>query len=347
MPKPLKMRVERAADAVLARQGCGGPLELFQELRLLAPSHVAAWQRGTLSFPSLEKAIQVGPRKFEQIVRAFTAWAQARGLQPLERAYLRQGAAGVEALQVTEAGAAETERFYRTQWVPATLSEPKASRLKTRLNRPPDLVVFQKVSEEGACSECGRELCPGDWLLVERGQPLCLACADLDHLVFLPAGDTALTRRARKHSSLAAVVVRFSRARKRYERQGLLVTEAALARAEQECAAARARAATARAEADQTFIVALTEAIGRRYPGCPPDEARRIAAHTGRRHSGRVGRSAAGRALDEEAIDLAVIAHVRHAHTHYDELLMGGMERPAARAQVRQAIRELLRRWAG
>ncbi len=67
---------------------------------------------------------------------------------------------------------------------------------------------------------------------MEGERPLCLTCADLDHLVYLPRGDTALTRRARKHSALSAVVVRFSRARKRYERQGVLVEESALEQAE-------------------------------------------------------------------------------------------------------------------
>jgi len=57
----------------------------------------------------------------------------------------------------------------------------------------------------------------------------------LDHLVFLPSGDTALTRRSRKYSVLSAVVVRFSRSRGRYERQGLLVESEALERAQQEC----------------------------------------------------------------------------------------------------------------
>ena len=84
------------------------------------------------------------------------------------------------------------------------------------------------------------ELLRGNYLFLEQGKPLCLACADLDHLVFLPAGNTALTRRARKHSPLSAVVVRFSRSRKRYERQGILVTEVALDQAEEECAADRA-----------------------------------------------------------------------------------------------------------
>ena len=56
-------------------------------------------------------------------------------------------------------------------------------------------------------------------------------------LVFLPSGEAALTRRAKKASGLSAVVVRWSRTRKRYERQGLLVEEAALEQAEQQCLA--------------------------------------------------------------------------------------------------------------
>ena len=56
--------------------------------------------------------------------------------------------------------------------------------------------------------------------------------ADLDHLVFLPSGDAAVTRRARKLSTRAAVVLKWSRARSRYERQGLLVEEDALQEAE-------------------------------------------------------------------------------------------------------------------
>lgn len=68
----------------------------------------------------------------------------------------------------------------------------------------------------------------------QRKGALCLACGDLDHLVFLSAGDAALTRRARKYSILSAVVLKWSRARKRYERQGLLVEECALEKAEWE-----------------------------------------------------------------------------------------------------------------
>ena len=97
-----------------------------------------------------------------------------------------------------------------------------------------EIVVFSIV-RDSVCAECGRELWKGSFLRMEHDRPLCLSCADLDHLWFLPSGDTALTRRASKYSGLRAVVVRFSRARGRYERQGVLVEQAALERAEQEC----------------------------------------------------------------------------------------------------------------
>ena len=48
-----------------------------------------------------------------------------------------------------------------------------------------------------------------------------LDCADVGHLVFLPSGDAALTRRATRFSGLSAVVVRWSSSRKRCERQGI------------------------------------------------------------------------------------------------------------------------------
>jgi hypothetical protein len=105
-----------------------------------------------------------------------------------------------------------------------------------------------------------------------------ITCADLDHLTFLLPGDAALARRARKHSTLAAVVVKWSLARRRYERQGLLVEEQALQRAEAEClndAEARARRrdreAERRAELDAEFVARFAARIRQLYPGCPPD----------------------------------------------------------------------------
>ena len=210
------------------------------------------------------------------------------------------------------------------------------------------LVVIQPV-RGWACAECGGS---GDLLRMDDAGPLCMTCADLDHLAFLPAGDAALTRRATKASVLSAVVVRWSRGRKRYERQGVMVEDHALTVAEQQClsdadarARRRERDRVRRASGDEEFQARLAEKITRLFPGCPAERATAIAKHTGLRGSGRVGRSAAGRALDENAITLAVAASVRHQDTGYDTLLMSGLPRDAARHQVQPAIDRVLTAW--
>jgi hypothetical protein len=163
-----------------------------------------------------------------------------------------------------------------------------------------------------------------------------------------------LTRRAKASSRLSAVVVRFSRARKRYERQGVLVEEQALERAERECLAdeqararRREREAARRAGEDVDLQARMALEIGRLFPDCPADRAESIARHAAQRGSGRVGRTAAGRALDHEALELAVAASVRHQDTGYDELLMSGIDRAAARERVGDQVRGVLDRWRG
>jgi hypothetical protein len=89
----------------------------------------------------------------------------------------------------------------------------------------------------------------------------------------------------------------------------------------------------------------LAREITRLYPGCPPARAEAMAAHAAARGSGRVGRSAAARALDAGAIRLAVIASVRHEDTRYDELLMAGVPRQEARDRVRPGIDDVLDGW--
>lgn len=224
---------------------------------------------------------------------------------------------------------------------------------EAELQRPAreDLVVFS-ILRDSQCVECGELLWKGKFLFMEKERPLCLACADLDHLVYLPRGDAALTRRARKHSVLSAVVVRFSRARGHYERQGILVEESALQKAEHECiqdagprAARRERDEVRRVEQDHELRTQVAEAIRELFPGCPPAEALAIADHTTARGSGRVGRTSAGKALDDRAITAAAIAAIRHTHTRYDELLMSGFDRVDARGAVREAVDRVLDVW--
>ncbi len=225
--------------------------------------------------------------------------------------------------------------------------------MKEQNQKPENELLVFIARREGKCGECGEELLPHSWIILQgdkRG--VCLSCADLDHLAFLPGGDHALTRRAKKYSRLYAVVVEWSRARKRYERHGLLVEDAALERAEQECAAdadvreqRRERAAQRRAELDQEYVGQFAARVREQYPHCPAGRENVIADHACRKYSGRVGRSAAAKALDPTAVRLAVTAHVRHAETNYDELLLSGWARRQARDEVQDQVSDVLERW--
>jgi len=221
-----------------------------------------------------------------------------------------------------------------------------------RSQRPANENVVFSIIQASTCSECGDELAKGSLLRKIDDKALCLSCADLDHLVMLSPGNAALTRRSTKYSRLHAVVVRWSRARHRYERQGVLVEEAALRRAEEEClgdaemrAVRRDRDALRRARLDAVFVDRFAAAILERYPGCPPDTARIVAEHACEKHSGRVGRSAGAKEFARQAIELAVVAHVRHRHSNYDELLSEGMDRSEARREIRAPVDEVLARW--
>lgn len=315
----------------------------------LAAAHVEDWRKGRQDF--LLKYMQVNPRKVSQAIEIFHAWARGKGLNATEASYQRVGREGPVALRFTETGDADAEKIWRTHFVSPALTERKKEKLQEKLERPRDPVVFEIV-REAQCSECGAEIPKNDLLMMEAGQPLCLSCVRMDDLEFLPAGDTALTRRASKYSPRKAVVVRFSRSRGRYERQGILVEKDALEKAEGECVAdadqraeARQRAAERRVEEDRDLAARMTEGIRELFPRIPPGEAARIAGQAAVRGSGRVGRSAAGRNLEEQALTMAVAAAVRHNHTNYDELLAKGLDRADARSAVAENVTDILDAW--
>ncbi len=214
------------------------------------------------------------------------------------------------------------------------------------------LVVFL-VRRDAKCADCGCDLSRGSLIMLNKERnPICLACADLDHLEFLPRGNTALTRRAARHSRLRAVVLQWSRTRKRYERQGILAETEAIEQAEAECLEdadrrdrQRERRASRENALDRQFVNAFAAGIRDNFPGCPSANAQRIAEHACRKHSGRIGRSAAAKRFDPDAIHLAVAAAVRHEFTNYDELLLAGHERQDARAMIRVEVEDVLDAW--
>lgn len=219
--------------------------------------------------------------------------------------------------------------------------------------RPTDLKVFIS-GRISTCVECKEELGRNAWIFLagDKGA-LCLTCADLDHLVFVPSGDAALTRRSRKYSSLDVVVLKWSKARKRYERRGVLVEEQALEKAEREClsdaearAQRRERQAERRAEIDREYVKHFASRVREMFPNAPKGRVKVIAEHACRKYSGRVGRTAAAKSFDQRPVLLAVEAHVRHAETDYDHLLCSGVDRWEARQRVAPAVDEVLRAWA-
>src|SRR5579859_3787151 len=297
----LKPRVIRAAEAALARQQYVSPIDVLSGMGLIASTHIDSWRKGRID--CLERVIQGSDSKIQSSLTILQDWAHHKGLHPSEIEYARTTRAGAAPLRFTQAANPDIEKTYRTHYLSAALSERKRQQLESKLNRAPQPVVFQ-ILRDSQCAECGTILEQGSFLLMEAEQPLCLACAGLADLEFLAAGDTALTRRASKHSQKSVVVVRFSRSRKRYERQGLLVETAALNKAEHEClqdaddrAAARVQAAAARREQDRVLVQQMTTHIGALFPGCPPAERAAIAEHNAVRGSGRVGRTEAGREI--------------------------------------------------
>lgn len=215
-------------------------------------------------------------------------------------------------------------------------------------------VVWISHKDGEHCERCGKDIDAGAFLLIDREHGIrCLTCGGLDDLIFVAAGDAALTRRALARSTRFAYVVKFSRRRKRNERQGILVEEAAYAEALRSTHADAARREAKRAqrrigeeEAERQYVARFAAKVRELYPGCPPEEAAAIAERACQKYSGRVGRSTEAKALEPRMIMRAVRAHIRHRYTPYDDLLAQGLESAEARADVASLIEEVLERWA-
>ncbi|MFA5203182.1 MAG: DUF2293 domain-containing protein [Lentisphaeria bacterium] len=211
--------------------------------------------------------------------------------------------------------------------------------------------VLHAQAHSPGCAQC-RAAVPAGALVrpaANRGV-LCLECADLGGLEFLPSGD--VTRRAQQHSRRWAPVVEWNRRRKRYERRGTLVEPAALRQAVAACAAdagrreAKRQADGHRREREELrYRAEFAQMIQKLFPGAPDDVAGEVAAHACEKSSGRVGRCAAAKDFSEKAVTLAVVAHVRHLETSYDRLLAMGYSRERARERIRERLQDVLAAW--
>jgi hypothetical protein len=220
---PLADRVAKAAEAALAARHFVSAIDVLVGIGWLDPEAVEHWRRGQIDH--LERVVRTNLPRISEALKLFRSWATARGLSASQTAYVARTPQR-QTLRFSRSGNPAIEASYRTHWVSPELSEKKRERLAEKASHAPELVVIQPLNTDWTCHRCGGT---GDLLMMENLGPACLRCVGLDDLAYLPAGDSLLTRRAKAKSTRHAVVVRFSRTRRRYERQGLLVELQALA----------------------------------------------------------------------------------------------------------------------
>jgi hypothetical protein len=215
-------RVAVAAAAALAEQHYVAPVDLLLDLGWLDPGAMQRWRRGQVE--CLEAVMQVRTERLAEAITLLRAWATERGLTPTPTDYVARTPQR-QALRFGRSGDPALEATYRTHWLSSALSDRQRRRVVEKASRPPELVVIEPLSSTWTCHRCGGI---GGFLVMEDPGPACLRCVGLDDLEFLASGDPLLTRRAKAKSARTAVVVRFSKTRRRYERQGLLVEPQAL-----------------------------------------------------------------------------------------------------------------------
>jgi|SRR5690348_1407232 len=225
--RPLAERVTEAADASLAAQNYASPLHMLLGLGWLDPNSARRWQQGQVA--CLEDVMQVSPVRLAEAMTLLRSWAAAKGLPPTEAEYMARTPQR-PLLRFTRGGDDEVERQFRIHWMSKDISAKQREHLEEKAKRPPELVVIEPLNRDWKCHRCGGS---SGLLIMETPGPACLQCAGLDDLEFLGSGDALLTRRAKAASARHAVVVRFSRTRRRYERQGILVEPAALRQAQE------------------------------------------------------------------------------------------------------------------
>ncbi len=226
--RKLDQRVRQAAEAALSSKEFVSAVDVLVGIGWLAPSNVDAWRQKRIDY--LEQAINANLPRISEAMHIFRSWAMAKGLVASETDYVARQP-GRPVLRFSKSGDANIERQYRTHWISPNLKEKARRRLAEKMNRPPELVAIVPLKPDWKCHRCGRG---GNFLMMEPPGPCCLKCAGFADLDYLPRGDATLTKRVAKLSERRLVVVRFSRARKRYERQGLLIEPRALREARKE-----------------------------------------------------------------------------------------------------------------
>ena len=214
--------------------------------------------------------------------------------------------------------------------------------------------IFLTKKQKLRCKQCGVAIPLGSMFVAEseEAKGSCFTCSPFVNYHLLPPGNVALTRRSKKHSSQCGVLLAWNQKRRRYERKGQYVEAGAILKAKEECvadeekrAAKSKKAAIVREVKDKEYIQAFGVAIRTNFPGCPAGREYEIAQHACEKHSGRVGRTASAKEFDAKMIELAVVAHIRHTETNYDNQFGKGKRKKEIRADLSVTINRILNSW--
>lgn len=205
-----------------------------------------------------------------------------------------------------------------------------------------------------SCSKCKRAIKQWDRFVVEseNSRGLCFKCSPFTEKEFLPSGDSAMTRRSKKHSRYCGVLLEWNSKRRRFERKGQCVEADAIIKARAECKAdadkrkiINTKLAFKREMADKIYVADFAKAIKQRYPSIPKGRELAIAKHACEKYSGRVGRSASAKQFDGDMIDRAVEAHIRHHETSYDSEFGKGKAKRVIRSKIKPVVVKYLSDW--
>ncbi len=162
--------------------------------------------------------------------------------------------------------------------------------------------------------------------------------------VFVPKGDVYITSNCRKrtHAAGRAVYVVIDKHKKPL---GLRcpgpIYEGVL---QDHQATAGTRAAAVR-KRDDAVQATFQEALLQLYPAVPRGEIPALVEQALEKNKRRVGRTST--ISMREKVNKAVGAHIRHCHTRYDRLLKEGVDREAARREIRPTVVQLMAKWSG
>ena len=176
----LQRRVEAAAAAALARHKFVTPVDVCVGIGWLHTSNVEDWRRRRVD--DLEYFLPVHDDRLNDLIMYLHQWAEAHGLTRTETDYV-PATRDRHPLRFFANGDPLKEAAWRSRWISAKVPAAQRERIANRQAAPPDLIVVQPV-KDWTCAECGGT---GNLLIMDGTGPLCLTCADMDHLMFLPA----------------------------------------------------------------------------------------------------------------------------------------------------------------